>query len=122
MKDYNKMYETAQKGENLHRLTPRRIKFNEGDLIVGEYQGRTELESTKKGMPNFFVYVFDTDDGPVQFPISQAFDKQDGERLVRGGIYALKHGGYQALDEKRRVKIVDVDVIEEPEAGEEESL
>lgn len=122
MKDYQKMYEEAKKGEKIRRLSPRRIKFEEGDTIVGEYRGRTQLESKKKGMPDFFVYVFDTDDGPIQFPISQAFDKTQGEDLKHGGVYALHHGGYQPLDEDRRMKVIDVDVIFEPEIDKSETL
>lgn len=121
-KSFQEQYEAAKKAETVRRLSPRRIKFEEGDVVVGEYRGRTELESTKKGMPNFFVYTFFTDDGPVQFPVSQSFDKTQGGDLVREGVYALHHGGYQKLDEKRQVKIVDVDIISEPETGDVESL
>jgi hypothetical protein len=122
MKDYQAMYEKAQKDETVRRLSPRRIKFEEDNVIVGEFRGRTLLESTKKNMPDFYVYVFETNDGPVQFPISQAFDKTQGEDLRKGGVYALHHGGYQKLDEKRQVKIIDVDIIEEPPDDDTETL
>lgn len=122
MKDYQAMYEKAQKDETVRRLSPNRIKFEEGMVIVGEYRGRTLLESTKKGMPDFYVYVFDTNDGPVQFPISQAFDKTQGEDLKVGGVYALRHGGYQKLDEKRQMKVVEVDIIDESEAADLETV
>jgi len=122
MKDYEAMYESAKKSEKVRRLSPTRIKLAEGDTIVGEFRGRTLLESTKKGMPDFYVYVFDTNNGPVQFPISQAFDKTQGDDLKRGGVYALHHGGYMQLDEKRQVKIIEVDVIDESEVDDTETV
>jgi len=120
MKDYQAMYEKAKKEETVKRLSPTRIKLSEGDVIVGEFRGRTLLESTKKGMPDFYVYVFNTDNGPVQFPISQAFDKTQGDDLKTGGVYALRHGGYQQLDEKRQMKVIEVDIIDESEVEDQE--
>ena len=55
----------AEKAGSLNRLSTKQLKLDEGDKIVGKYLGRELVTSTKKGLPDYFRYSFDLDDGPV---------------------------------------------------------
>jgi len=119
--DYDKLYEEAKEKGNLRHLAPRQIKLKEGDVIVGKYLGRELFKSKESKMPDFYIYTFERTDETVRFPISGAFDKNLGARLMEGGIYALDYRGKLDIGKGKSFKEIDVIVISEPgENGEGE--
>jgi len=118
--DYDKMYEEVKKSGKVRHMAPRQIKFNKGDIIVGQFLGRELLKSKDPKMPDFYVYTFERSEETVRFPISGAYDKSDGANLKVGGVYALEYLGMLDLGKGKQFKEVDTIIITEPgENGEE---
>jgi len=94
----------AEKAGSLNRLSTKQLKLDPSDKIVGRYLGRELVTSVKKGLPDYFRYSFDLDDGPVNVLMSQAFDNHDGARLETGRVYSIEYIGMMKISGGRQFK------------------
>lgn len=88
---YQEQYDQAKAAGELHQMEPSMLKFEEGMLIIGEFVERTLVESKDKKMENSYRYLFESDDGPISFFVSGAFDKRQGTQLEVGVVYAIEY-------------------------------
>lgn len=78
---------------NAELLTPALWKWDEVDkILVGRYLGRHEVPSGL-GAGVFYLYLFDTDDGRVQFALGAGIDSSVGDQFLEGHIYKIVYRG-----------------------------
>lgn len=111
---YNDDFEAAKKSGTAERMTPNQVIFKEGDTFCGKFLSRDLIKSTKKDLPDFYRYTFDTDDGPATVLFSQAFDSGPGAQLLKGGVYAFEHQGKIQISGNRSFNKIDVFKIGDP--------
>jgi hypothetical protein len=104
--DYEKLYEEAKASGTARRVSPEKITFAKGSKVIGKYISRQLIKSSKEGLPDFYIYTFDTNMGPVCFPISGAYDKDTGGKLQEGALYVLENKGTRQISGNRKFKDV----------------
>jgi len=119
---YAEQAEKAVKAGSVERLTTEIYKFVEGNILIGKFINREIVKSTKKNLPDFYRYYFDTDDGPVSVLFAQAFDNDTGAKLKGGCVYQLTHKGKIDISGGRQFKQIETLLISEAEEHEEEEL
>jgi len=112
--DYEELLKQGEKAGTVKHLAPQMIRLKKGDMIVGEYLGREELESKDSKMPNYFMYHFECTNGPVRFKLSGSYDQGVGVKLKIGGVYAIKYLNMVDLGNKKQFKELDTVIISEP--------
>lgn len=105
---YKDDYEAAKKAGTAERMTPNQVVFKEGDTFVGKFLTRDLIKSTKKDLPDFYRYTFNSDEGPATVLFSQAFDSGPGAELQKGGVYAFEHKGKIQISGNRSFNKIDV--------------
>jgi hypothetical protein len=90
---YKEQFEAARKAGNVEGLMAATYKWIEGDTLIGRYLGRTFIESSREGMPGFFRYTFETDEGTVECVMSGSFDEKAESLLDVGKVYAVTYKG-----------------------------
>ncbi len=94
-------------------LTPTFFQFkDEGDSIVGRYLSASPVQG-KKNAGTYLQYVFDTDDGAVEFHCGGQFDTRVGARMTPGKIYSITFLGKRDLEGGHRVN--DFEAVEIPD-------
>lgn len=97
------------------RLTSVPFKWEEGKSLVGRYLGLEVIKSSKKDMPDFNQYKWDTDDGPVTCIMSGAFDAKVDQLLDEGGIYSVTYKGKIQISKGHTFKVFDVELVSDGE-------
>jgi len=95
----------AEKAGTVNRVTTERWKWVPDKELLGIFTGRESVKSTKKDMPDFYTYDFETDDGPVNVLFSTAFDKDAGARLVERELYSVLYKGKIDLPKNRTMHV-----------------
>ncbi len=109
----------AQAAGTAERLTVERWKWDQGVELDGVYMGRKLVKSTKKELPDFYDYLFQTDDGPYSVLFSTAFDKTTGEKLVERHLYSVTYKGKVNLSKGRTMHVyvtTDCGAVKEDES------
>ena len=115
MGSYQEMAEGAIESGSAENLTPHQMKLTEGERLIGEYVSREEKESKKEDLPDFYVYDFLTDEGPVNALFTQHFDQNMGEVLESGVVYMITYKEKIKLDKTRSFVRYEVLRIGKPE-------
>jgi len=95
----------AEKAGTVERVTKERLKWTDSMEMLGVFTNRELIKSTKKDLPDFFTYDFETDDGPVNCVFSGAFDKDAGSRLEKGNLYSILYKGKIQLPKNRTMHV-----------------
>lgn len=119
MSSYRDMAEKAMNAGKAKQVTARQVKLKIGDEIVGLYRGRTFHKSKQRKLPDFYVYHFDTDDGPADVLFSNAFDGNAGASLREGKVYWIKLNEQRDIGRGRRFNDYSVMLVN-PDADDEE--
>jgi len=115
MSYYEELAERMEKEGKVERLSVQMAKLEIGKPLIGRFLGREEVKSTKRNMPNWYRYTFDTTEGPKSFPLSGNFDRTTGEKLEIGKVYKITLKGKVDLSGGRTFKVFDTLAIQEPE-------
>ena len=110
-KTYSKMYDNAQKAKVVKQLTPTYHEWKrEGDMIIGAFITRTEVQS-RLGGQTYNQYLFDTDDGLIKFALGRMADSELQDQFVKGGVYAIEYRGKEKIAGGRSVNRFSVEEI-----------
>lgn len=95
--NYEKLAAVAFKDGKTENLTPTYVEWKTaGQVIVGEYRNKAEVDSTKnKG--TYFQYMFQTDNGLIKFHLGKATDGEAGCTFEPGNIYHIEYQGQLKL-------------------------
>lgn len=90
--DFAKRAAEQGRGEE---LTPKLFQWDEeGKELVGKFISRHAVPSGLGG-GDFYLYLFDTDEGRVQFALGAGVDQSVGADLKPDGLYSIQYGGKQ---------------------------
>ena len=90
---FQNQFESERATGQTKRLIAKKIDWLDGLTVVGQYVGRDVIKAKKRKQKDFNVYRMMTDDGMVSFTLGSAMDKQIGEGLIVGHLYAIQYTG-----------------------------
>lgn len=90
---YKDCVKAAFEAGKVDRVSTEQYVWKEGDQLIGEYLGCEMQKSTTKKMPDYYLYDWDTDDGPVRVLMSGYFDRSVRAKLVVGQLYMIEYKG-----------------------------
>ena len=109
--NYSEQYAKAKETGQTKYVSARLHTWEIDKPLIGKYLESEEMKSTKKGLPDFKRYLFDTDEGHVVFLGSQAFDKSSGARLEQDHVYCITFRGKKKISEGRTYNVFDVEEV-----------
>lgn len=91
--DYAKLAAKALKDGQTENLTPLYREWTEeGQVIVGEFRNKVEIESSQN-QGTYYQYMFETNEGLLKFHLGKATDGEAGCTFTPGGIYHIEYQG-----------------------------
>lgn len=107
MKTYKELMEESKKKGTIKGVTPvYKDSFTKNEVIVGKLIRKTPVNSAF-GEGTYNQYVLETDEGLIKFMLGQSADREFGDTLEEGQIYALTFLGKEKISGGRTVNKYD---------------
>lgn len=111
MTNYEKAAKAAQKARATRKLTPTWIEWKkQGQYVVGKFLGR-ETVVGKTFVGEFEKYRMMTDDGPIEFKLGAASDRDTGCFLEEGSVYIITYKGEENTGKGNPRHVFEVEEI-----------